>query len=59
MTCTNAACAIWITCQKKHRPCPGNASFTRIMHNGYAAMAMQEQRMRMSAIDYSGDWSVP
>ena len=54
--CTNAACAYWVTCQKKHKPCPGNAGFTRIIRNGYAAMAMQEQRMRDSAIEFAGDW---
>jgi len=56
--CTNTTCAIFVVCQNKHKPCPGNASFTRIVHNGYAAMARQEYAMRMSAIDFAGDWSV-
>lgn len=25
MTCTNTACAIFVVCQNKDRPCPGNA----------------------------------
>jgi hypothetical protein len=54
--CTNTTCAIFIICQKKALPCPGNAAFTRIIRNGYAAMAMQEQRMRNSAIEFAGDW---
>jgi hypothetical protein len=59
MTCTNAACAIFVVCQNKDRPCPANTPRTVIVHNGYAAMAMQEYHLRDSAIDYSGDWSVP
>lgn len=55
MTCLNSSCAIYMTCQKKHKPCPGNAPSAR-RTNGYAAMAWQEQRMRMSSIDFSGDW---
>lgn len=58
MTCTNTACAIFVTCQKKDRACPGNASHTRIVRNGYATMARQEQAMRASAIEFAGDWSV-
>jgi hypothetical protein len=56
MTCTNARCIYWITCQKKHKPCPANTARTVIVHNGYAAMARTEQMMRASAIEYSGDW---
>jgi hypothetical protein len=57
MTCTNAACAIFTVCQNKYRkPCPARFFKTTIVHNGYAAMARQEQRMRMSSIDFSGDW---
>jgi hypothetical protein len=58
MTCVNTTCAIFVVCQNKTKPCPGNTTFTRIVHNGYAAMAAQEQAMRNSAIDFSGDWSV-
>jgi len=58
MTCTNASCSIWVICQNKTKPCPGNASFTRIVRNGYAVMARQEQQMRNSSIDFAGDWSV-
>jgi hypothetical protein len=53
--CTNAACAYWITCQKKHKPCPGNAAHTRIVRNGYRTMQIQEQAMRASAIEFTGD----
>jgi hypothetical protein len=56
MTCTNATCAIYIVCQNKDLPCPGNATLNKVIRNGYAAMARQEQRMRMSSIDFSGDW---
>jgi len=56
MTCTNTRCLYWVTCQKKERPCPANASRTVIVHNGYAAMARQEHMMRSSSIEYSGDW---
>jgi hypothetical protein len=58
MTCTNASCAIFIICQNKDKPCPGNASFTRIVRNGYRTMQMQEHAMRASSIDNRGDWSV-
>jgi hypothetical protein len=57
--CTNTTCPIWVTCQKKATPFPACSGTTRVLQNGYAAMAQQEQSMRMSAIDYSGDWSVP
>jgi hypothetical protein len=56
MTCTNATCSIWVICQNKAKPCPGNASFTRIVRNGYRTMQMQEHAMRASAIEARGDW---
>jgi hypothetical protein len=59
MICENTTCAIFIVCQNKDQPCPGNTSRTLGIHSGYAAMAAQEQRMRMCAIDYNGDWSIP
>jgi hypothetical protein len=55
MTCTNARCLYWITCQKKERPCPASG-LGAVMRNGYAAMAAQEQSMRMAAINFKGDW---
>ena len=55
MTCTNTSCSIFIICQKKDKPCPSNRTRTVIVHNGYRAMAMQEQQMRMSAIDFTGN----
>ena len=55
MTCTNASCAIWVICQNKSKPCPGNASFARIVRNGYRTMQMQEHAMRASAIEFKGD----
>jgi hypothetical protein len=54
--CLNTSCAIFVVCQNKDKPCPGNAAHTRIVRNGYAVMARQEQAMRASSIDYSGDW---
>jgi len=56
MTCANARCLYWITCQKKERPCPANTARTVIVHNGYAAMARQEQAMRNAAIEFRGDF---
>jgi hypothetical protein len=62
MTCTRTICPIWITCQKKVTPPPAClvTGFPepkhRIIHNGYAAMAFQEQQIRMDAIEYSGEW---
>ena len=56
MTCLNARCAIWVICQNKDKPCPANTARTVIIHNGYAEMARQEQSMRASSIDFSGDW---
>jgi hypothetical protein len=56
MTCANARCLYWITCQKKERPCPANTARTVIVHNGYAAMATTEYKMRDSAINFKGDW---
>jgi hypothetical protein len=56
--CANTTCAIFVVCQNKTKPCPG-ASYANQKHSGYAAMAAQEQRMRMCAIDYNGDWSIP
>jgi len=56
--CTNASCPIWMICQNKEKHCPGNAVHSKSVRNGYAVMACQEQSMRNSAIDYSGDWSV-
>jgi len=58
MTCTNARCSIFIICQNKTKPCPANTARTVIVHNGYAAMARTEQAMRMSAINFKGDWDV-
>ena len=55
MTCLNSSCAIYMTCQKKHKPCPGNAPSARHT-NGYAAMAWQEYHLRDSAIEFAGDW---
>lgn len=56
MTCTNTSCLYWITCQKKHKPCPGNAARTRFVRNGYAVMAVQEYAMRDSSIEFKGDF---
>ena len=56
MTCTNAACAIWVICQNKTKPCPGNAAHTRNVRNGYRTMQMQELAMRTSAIEFRGDF---
>jgi len=56
--CTNARCPIWVTCQKKDHPFPACSGTTRVLRNGYAAMASQEQAMRNSAIEFAGDWSV-
>ena len=53
--CNNTACSIYVICQKKDHPCPGNATSARYT-NGYAAMAWQEQRLRDSAIEFAGDW---
>ena len=53
--CTNAACAYWVTCQKKHKPCPGNAPSARHT-NGYAAMARQEYHLRDNTIEFGGTW---
>ena len=55
MTCLNSSCAIFVICQNKDKPCPGNAPSARHT-NGYAAMARQEQRMRNSAIEFGGSW---
>jgi hypothetical protein len=54
-TCTNSRCLYWITCQKKHKPCPASG-LGAVMRNGYAAMARQEYAMRMAAINFKGDW---
>lgn len=54
--CTNAACAIFVVCQNKTKPCPGNAAHTRIVRNGYRTMQMQELAMRASAIEFKGDF---
>lgn len=56
MTCDNQSCNIFVVCQKKHLPCPGNTPKTRIVYNGYRTMAMQEQTMRASAIEFKGDF---
>lgn len=56
MTCINSPCPIFITCQKKDRSCPGSAVRSSIVQNGYKVMAAQEQRARMSAIDFKGDF---
>jgi hypothetical protein len=45
-----------VICQNKDKPCPANTARTVIIHNGYAEMARQEQSMRASSIDFSGDW---
>jgi hypothetical protein len=60
MTCTNTGCSIFTVCQKKDRlpACPGSVARIRIVHNGYATMAMQEYSMRSSAIDFTGDHDV-
>jgi hypothetical protein len=54
--CLNATCAIFVVCQNKAKPCPGNASFTGIVRNGYRTMQMQEFAMRASAIEFRGDF---
>ena len=56
MTCDNITCSIFIICQNKDRPCPANTSRTRIIHNGYRTMALQEQKIRMDSIDFNGDF---
>jgi len=62
MTCKNSSCSIWITCQKKDHPCPAGIYAgilgTRIpvVQNGYKAMARQEHLMRLSSIEFSGDF---
>jgi hypothetical protein len=67
MDCPNTRCSIYLICQNKDKPCPGNAvekatygnRSVPLMYSGYAAMARQEQAMRNSAIDFAGDWCVP
>ena len=54
--CLNAACAIFVVCQNKTKPCPGYAAHTRIVRNGYRTMQMQELAMRASAIEFRGDF---
>lgn len=57
MTCPNPACTLHTVCQRKDNPPAGcTAPRTRIVRNGYATMAMEEQRMRMSAIEFRGDF---
>lgn len=55
MTCSNKYCPVFIVCQKKHKPCQSKP-FAGILQNGYRAMAAQEQKMRMSSIDYRGNF---
>jgi len=62
MTCKNSSCSIWITCQKKAHPCPAGiyagtlGTRIPIVQNGYKAMAAQEHKMRMSSIEFKGDF---
>jgi hypothetical protein len=62
MSCDRTTCPIYIVCQKKANPYPQcldtgkSGKHIRIIHNGYAAMALQEQQLRADAIDYAGDW---
>jgi hypothetical protein len=48
-----------IGCQKMHRPMPQCVAVpqVRVAKNGYRAMAFQEQRMRMDAIEFRGDFA--
>lgn len=55
--CTNASCAIFVVCQNKSKPCPASRSFkVHVVQNGYRAMARQEYAMRMSSIEFKGDF---
>jgi hypothetical protein len=58
MTCANTSCSIFPVCQNKTRkPCPASRSFkVHVVHNGYRAMAAQEQQMRNSSIEFKGDF---
>ena len=52
-------CDMNITCQKKANPpraCLLNQMPAKILQNGYQTMARQEHKMRMDAIDFSGDF---
>ncbi len=57
MTCTNTSCTIFMTCQiKTRKPCLASRARIPVVQNGYRAMAAQEQQMRMSSIEFKGDF---
>ncbi len=57
MRCTNYNCPIFVICQKKDVPPARCGSAKNIRKgNGYAAMAFQEQALRASAIEFTGNW---